>query len=198
MLNKVLIIEDDASLRDSIVQTLELENLEPIPTSTFTQARRTIRSNFKGVILSDIKMPEVDGFEILNFVRHKDDQLPIILLTGFSDVKTAIRAVREGAYDYLEKPCNPETLIDTLTRALKHRELVLENRQYKEAIDTQTLDLQNGSLSQQLEIREREIIEEALKVENGKVSEAAKRLEIPRNTLYDKIARHGIVVRNYR
>jgi len=55
MISKVLIIEDDAALRASIVQSLELENLEAIPTSSFTQARRSIRSNFKGVILSDIK-----------------------------------------------------------------------------------------------------------------------------------------------
>lgn len=129
MTTKVLIIEDDGALRQSIVQTLQLEELEPIPTTSFTQARRTIRSNFNGVILSDIKMPDHDGFDVLRFAQSIDTDLPVVMLTAHSDVPTAMRAMREGAYDYLEKPCETAQLIDTLRRALDHRALVLRNRQ---------------------------------------------------------------------
>ena len=138
MINKVLIIEDDPVLRASIVQTLELEDLEPIPTNGFTQARRSIRSNFRGVILSDIKMPDFSGFDVLDFVQSRDADLPVILLTGHSDVPTAMRAIKEGAYDYLEKPCDPARLVETLIRALKQRELVLENRLIREELDAKT------------------------------------------------------------
>ena len=198
MTTKVLIIEDDSALRSSIVQTLELEDLEPIPTSSFTQARRSIRSNFKGVVLSDIKMPDRDGFEVLNFVRARDPDLPVVLLTGYSDVPTAMRAIKEGAYDYLEKPCDPDRLIDTLRRALDHRSLVLENRAIRDELVDQQSVVEGGTLSEQLELHERKVIEQALAMENGKVSMAAKRLGIPRNTLYDHMTRLRIVAKAFR
>ena len=198
MTRKVLIIEDDAALRATIVQTLELEDLEPIPTSGFTQARRSIRSNFKGVILSDIKMPDYDGFDVLRFVQTRDPDLPVVLLTGYSDVPTAMRAIKEGAYDYLEKPCDPGRLVDTLRRGLEHRKLVLENRAYRHELDTRQASAQSGTLAEQLENSERQILERALSDENGKVSKAAKRLGIPRNTLYDRMTRLRLVAKSFR
>jgi len=198
MIRKVLIIEDDAALRASIVQSLELEDLEPVPTSSFTQARRSIRSNFKGVILSDIKMPDHDGFDVLRFTQTRDPELPVVLLTGFSDVPTAMRAIKEGAYDYLEKPCDPDRLVDTLRRALDHRDLVLQNRVFREELDTRKSKEHDGTLAEQLEQQERIIIESALGAENGRVSKAAERLGIPRNTLYDRMMRLRIVAKAFR
>lgn len=198
MLKRVLIIEDDAVLRASIEQTLELEDLEPIPTNGFTQARRSIRSNFRGVILSDIKMPDHDGFNVLSFAQARDPDLPVVLMTGHSDVPTAMRAVREGAYEYLEKPCDPERLVDVLRRALEHRRLVLENRSMREALDGARSTEDNGSLVERLEVHERQIIEQALGAENGKVTAAAERLGIPRNTLYDRMAKLRVVAKAFR
>ncbi len=198
MLKKVLIIEDDTALRNSIVQSLELEDLEPISTSSFTQARRSIRSNFRGVILSDIKMPVHDGFDVLRFAQARDPDLPIILLTGYSDVATATKALKDGAYDYLEKPYDPERLMDILTRALEHRELVLQNRAYRDELDAQKSSTATGTLAEQMEMHERKVIEQALAAENGKVVEAARRLGIPRNTLYDHMTRLRIVAKAFR
>jgi len=198
MITKILIIEDDTALRNSIVQTLELEDLDPIPTSSFIQARRSIRSNFKGIILSDIKMPDHDGFNVLKFVQSRDPDLPVILLTGFSDVPTAMRAIKEGAYDYLEKPCDPARLIDTLRRALDHRALILENRAIRDELTEHKSEAEEGTLADQLELHERKVIEQALAIENGKVSKAAERLGIPRNTLYDHMTRLRIVAKAFR
>ena len=198
-MRKVLVIEDDAALLASIVQTLELEDLEPVPTSSFTQARRSIRSNFRGVVLSDIKMPDHTGFDVLRFAQSKDRDLPVILLTGHSDVPTAMRALREGAYEYLEKPCSPERLVETLRRALQQRELVMQNRSIRQELDEyrQVAEL-DGSLAEQMEKHERRVIENALGAENGKVSKAAARLGIPRNTLYDRMTRLNLVASDYR
>jgi len=198
MIRKVLIIEDDAALRASVVQSLELEDLEPIPTSNFTQARRSIRSNFRGVILSDIKMPDHDGFDVLRFAQSRDSDLPVVLLTGYSDVPTAMRAIKEGAYDYLEKPCDPDRLVDILRRALDHRYLVLQNRSFREELDARNEKTASGTLEEQMESHEREIIEHALISEDGKVSQAAKRLGIPRNTLYDRMNRLRVVAKAFR
>lgn len=104
MTKRVLIVEDDRALRESIVQLLELEGFEPIPTGTLTQARRSIRASFRGVVLSDIQMPDHDGFDVLRLAQSRDPDLPVVLLTGHSDVSTAMRAMKSGAYDYLEKP----------------------------------------------------------------------------------------------
>ncbi len=197
MTNKVLIIEDDPALRNSIVQTLELEELEPIPTNGFVHARRTIRSNFRGVILTDIKMPDHSGFDVLRFVQSRDPDLPVIMVTGHSDVPTAMRAIKDGAYDYLEKPCDPDTLVDTLRRALDHRRLVLENREIRDELN-QVAAPQDGTLAERMETHERDILEEALIAEDGKVSAAAIRLGIPRNTLYDRMAKYNLVAKAYR
>ncbi|MEL6170987.1 MAG: response regulator [Pseudomonadota bacterium] len=198
MLNKVLIIEDDSVLRASIAQSLELENLEPIPTNSFTQARRSIRSGFRGVVLSDIRMPDHDGFDVLRFAQSKDEDLPVILLTGHSDVPTAMRAIKDGAYEYLEKPCEPDRLIDTVKRALEHRTLVLDNRAIRAELDGATSDATTGTLSERLGQHEKRIIEEALREAGGKVALAATQLGIPRNTLYDRMSKLQIVARQFQ
>jgi len=198
MSNKVLIVEDDPILRDSIVQTLELENLEPIPTNGFTQARRSIRSNFRGVILSDIKMPDFSGFDVLEFAQSRDPELPVILLTGHSDVSTAMRAIKAGAYDYLEKPCDPTRLVDTLNRALRQRTLVLENRTIRKELHQGTELKTDGSLSTILESYEKKVIERALIEMGGNVAKTADKLGLPRNTLYDRMAKLGLTAKAYR
>ncbi|MEP1209498.1 MAG: response regulator [Rhizobiaceae bacterium] len=129
MTGRVLLIEDDAPLRLSLAQSIELAGMEVLPMASYVQARRYFRANFPGVVLSDIRMPHQDGFDVLASVRSADEELPVVLLTGHSDVPTAMRAMKEGAWDYLEKPCSPDRLVDVLTRALAHRKLVLKSRQ---------------------------------------------------------------------
>ncbi|MEO0357751.1 MAG: response regulator [Pseudomonadota bacterium] len=133
MKHHVLIIEDDDGLRTALAQTVDLAGFNPIPTASFLQARRTIRSNFQGVILSDIKMPNATGLDVLAFAQSLDPDLPVILMTGHSDVPTAMAALKGGAYDYLEKPCAPAKLVEVLTRSLDHRALVLRTRKIEAA-----------------------------------------------------------------
>jgi len=135
MSGQVLLIEDDDALRASLAQTLELADIAVIPTKGYVQARRSIRANFPGVILSDIRMPHQDGFDVLAAARSADPDLPVILLTGHSDVPTAMRAMKEGAYEYLEKPVGTERLVDVVGRAITHRQLVLKSRRIERALE---------------------------------------------------------------
>ncbi len=135
MKHNVLIIEDDDALRTALAQTVELAGFDPIPTASFLQARRTIRSNFQGVVLSDIRMPHASGLDVLNFAQSLDTDLPVILMTGHSDVPTAMAALKGGAYDYLEKPCAPNKLVEVLSRALDHRAVVLRSRKLQIAAE---------------------------------------------------------------
>lgn len=136
MSDRVLLIEDDDAMRVSLTQTLELEDMTVLQANGLTQARRSIRANFAGVVLSDIRMPFNDGFEVLARVREVDPDLPVIFLTGEADVPMAVRALRDGAYDFLEKPCATDDLLKSLRRALRHRQLVLQTRTLERRLES--------------------------------------------------------------
>jgi two-component system C4-dicarboxylate transport response regulator DctD len=133
---KVLVVDDDAAVRDALCQTLELADLEPIPAGTFVVAKDSITESFAGVILSDIRMPGRDGFHLLAHAHKVDADLPVILLTGEGDIPMAVHAMHEGAFGFLEKPCSPNDLLAVLQRALKTRALVLENRRLRALVES--------------------------------------------------------------
>ncbi len=136
MIRKVLVVDDDKPVREALAQTLELADYDVQSAGSFIEAKDHIERDFAGVILSDIRMPGRDGFHLLNHTQKLDDELPVILLTGEGDIPMAVRAMGEGAFDFLEKPCAPEALTSVLERALKTRALVLENRRLKTQLET--------------------------------------------------------------
>jgi two-component system C4-dicarboxylate transport response regulator DctD len=131
MIRKVLVVDDDAAVREALAQTLELADLSPVEAGSFVVARDHIAAGFPGVILSDIRMPGRDGFHLLDHATGVDPDLPVILLTGEGDIPMAVSAMSKGAFGFLEKPCAPATLIAEVERALNTRRLVLENRRLK-------------------------------------------------------------------
>ena len=135
MTRKVLLVDDDAAVRDALGQTLDLAELEAITAGSFVAAKDHIAPEFPGVILSDIRMPGRDGFHLLGYVQKIDRELPVILLTGEGDIPMAVRAMGQGAFDFLEKPCAAADLLAVLERALNTRELVLENRRLKRQLE---------------------------------------------------------------
>ena len=124
----VLLVEDDAAVRDALAQTLELADISAIPTGSFVAAKDHIRADFEGVVLSDIRMPGRDGFHLLNFALEADRELPVVLLTGEGDIPMAVQAMEKGAFDFLEKPCAPRDLVTVLNRALKKRARTIATR----------------------------------------------------------------------
>lgn len=133
---KVLVVDDDTAVREALSQTLELADLEPISAGSFVVAKDHISEEFAGVILSDIRMPGRDGFHLLAHARKVDADLPVILLTGEGDIPMAVRAMREGAFGFLEKPCARDDLLAVLERALKTRAMVLENRRLRALVES--------------------------------------------------------------
>ena len=136
MIGKVLLVDDDVAVREALAQTLELADLAPIPVGSFIEAKDHISDRFDGVVLSDIRMPGRDGFHLLDFVRTVDAELPVVLLTGEGDIPMAVRAMGQGAFGFLEKPCAPADLIAVIERAMKTRAMVLENRRMKAQLET--------------------------------------------------------------
>jgi two-component system C4-dicarboxylate transport response regulator DctD len=136
MIRNVLVVDDDRPVREALSQTLELAEYTVRAAGSFIEAKDHIARDFAGVILSDIRMPGRDGFHLLAHTRALDEELPVILLTGEGDIPMAVKAMGQGAFDFLEKPCAPDALIPVLDRALKNRALVLENRRLKAQLET--------------------------------------------------------------
>ncbi|MCQ3000049.1 sigma-54 dependent transcriptional regulator [Pseudomonas syringae] len=138
MLNSVIVVDDEAPIREAVEQWLSLSSFNVQVYSRAEDCLANLPEHFPGVILSDVRMPGMNGMELLSRLQAIDADLPVILLTGHGDVPMAVDAMREGAYDFLEKPFSPEVLLRNLRRALEKRELILENRRLHEQADTRT------------------------------------------------------------
>jgi two-component system C4-dicarboxylate transport response regulator DctD len=138
---KILLVEDDAAVSRSIAQAFRLEKLAVHVCTSVEQALPLISDPTVGAVVSDVRLPGQDGFAMLAGVRQFDAELPIILLTAYAHIALAIQAIREGAYDFIEKPFSADRLVDVVRRALDKRRLVLENRRLRDA-----LRAQDGSL----------------------------------------------------
>jgi two-component system C4-dicarboxylate transport response regulator DctD len=127
----VLLVDDEEELRRSTAQSLDLAGFRVQDFSAADRALDFVTQGFNGAIVTDIRMPSMDGMTLMRRVRDLDPDIPVILVTGHGDVQLAVRAMREGAYDFIEKPFDAQHLADMVARALDRRGLVLENRQLK-------------------------------------------------------------------
>lgn len=136
MSKTVLLVDDDAAVREALGQTLELADLKCISAGSFVVAADQIKPEFDGIIVSDIRMPGRDGFHLLAHAHRVDADIPVILLTGEGDIPMAVKAMGEGAFDFLEKPCAAKDFLAVVERALRTRGLVLENRQLRQLVES--------------------------------------------------------------
>ena len=128
---RVVFIDDDKYIRKSTVQSLQMEGFEVESFGDASSALANIEAANTGVIVSDIMMPGLSGLELLQRVKEIDPDIPIILITGQGDIATAVQAMRDGAFDFLEKPFAPDNLIEVIRKSLGKRHLILENRNLK-------------------------------------------------------------------
>ncbi|MDI2591657.1 sigma-54 dependent transcriptional regulator [Pseudomonas sp. N3-W] len=160
MLNSVIVVDDESSIRSAVEQWLSLSGFEVQLFSRADECLAQLPAHFPGVILSDVRMPGMTGLELLAEVQRRDPDLPVILLTGHGDVPMAVEAMRDGAYDFLEKPFSPETLLGSLRRALEKRRLVLENRALHEQADNRSkLDATLLGVSRGLQTLRRQVLD---------------------------------------
>lgn len=124
----VAIIDDEADMRQSITQWLTLSGFAPQAFESAEAALNELGADFPGVIVSDIKMPGMDGMALLRRLHSIDSALPVILITGHGDVPMAVEAMQIGAYDFVEKPFDPERLSGLIKRAAETRRLTIDNR----------------------------------------------------------------------
>ena len=133
--NQVAFIDDDDMLRDASVQALRLAGFDVLAFASAEMALAALSEGFAGVVVSDIRMPRMDGRQLFRRLKEQDPDLPVILITGHADVSEAVDAMHDGAYDFVAKPFAPERLVASIRRAIEKRRLVLENRQLRVLAD---------------------------------------------------------------
>ena len=123
---KVALIDDDSAVRRSLAQTLELAGFEVVALASAENGLATLAAGFLGIVITDVRLPNMDGMALMKRALQLDRALPVILITAHGDVHLAVEAMRAGAYDFLEKPFAPERLVEVAMRAMERRMLSAE------------------------------------------------------------------------
>lgn len=129
----IILVEDDEDLRVALSQGLGLAGYSVAAFSDASAALAAIHVDFPGVVVSDIRMPGMDGWQFFAALIVCDADLPIIFITGHGNISDAVEAMHKGAYDFVAKPFAMERLLSSIARAMEKRRLVLDNRQLRAA-----------------------------------------------------------------
>lgn len=124
----VLLVDDDEDVLESYCHLLRLSGYQPRATTSPHEALELLAGQWPGVLVSDIYMPAMNGMELLTRVHETDAEIPVIMITGHGDIPLAVKAVKQGAFDFLEKPLHPQDLLGLLERACQQRSAVLARR----------------------------------------------------------------------
>jgi two-component system C4-dicarboxylate transport response regulator DctD len=132
---RVLLVEDDEDVRISTTQVLTLAGFEVESFASAERARPHIGFGVPAVVISDVRLPGLSGTEWLPELRNVDAELPVILVTGHGHIAMAVQAMREGAYDFIEKPFSSERLVAIVRHAIERRQLSLQVRALRDALE---------------------------------------------------------------
>ena len=131
----VLIVDDDAAMRQMLASLFRDEGYDAVPAGSAEEALKKAAGSEFDVVLSDIKMPGRSGIELLGELRGVCPETPVVLMTAFGSIETAVEGMRAGAFDYVTKPFEPEAVLLTMQRAVERRALEQENRRLRRAVD---------------------------------------------------------------
>ena len=153
---KILVIDDERSIRNTLKEVLEYENHE---IDTAVDGPEGIEMFAKGkyeLVLCDIKMPNMDGIEVLEKLIEMPGNAPIVMISGHGNIDTAVEAIKKGAFDFIEKPLDLNRLLITISNALERKDLVTETQTLKRRINkTYEIIGQSPAIMQVMEIIER-------------------------------------------
>jgi len=131
----VLVVDDDAAMRDMVVSLLEDQGIRAQAAGSVDEALKSLGESDVDAVLSDIRMPGRDGIELLGAMRELRPDTPVVLMTAFGSIDSAVEAMQAGAFDYVTKPFKRDALLVTLERAFERRALEEENRRLRRAVD---------------------------------------------------------------
>ena len=134
---KILIVDDEEAIREVVSTLLEAQGHSCASVSNGLLAQEYLGKHAVDLVLSDMVMPEMDGMSLVEWLRKTEPDIPVIMVTANAEISTALEAIRQGAYDYILKPFEKDQLYLGVRRALEHRRLVLENRDYQRNLEIQ-------------------------------------------------------------
>jgi two-component system, NtrC family, nitrogen regulation response regulator NtrX len=143
-MSKILVIDDQKSIRNTLKEILEYENNEVVLAENGPQGLALFEEDKFDIILCDIKMPDMDGIEVLQKVMEKSQDTPVIMISGHGNIDTAVDAIKKGAYDFIEKPLDLNRLLVTIRNAVERKDLVTETRILRKKV-SKTLDMVGAS-----------------------------------------------------
>ncbi|HCY75081.1 MAG TPA: Fis family transcriptional regulator [Ignavibacteriales bacterium] len=122
-MNKILVIDDDESIRKTLTSYLRKMNYKVFSAENGIEGIETARKEIPDLVITDIKMPHADGFEVLKKIKEIDSHIHVIMITAFDDMSSTVKAMQKGAYDYIEKPLEIDKLKITINRALENKKM---------------------------------------------------------------------------
>ena len=137
MPDRILVVDDEEAIREIVASMLSTAGYTCKQASSGTEALAVLNSGEEfELLLSDLMMPDLDGIGLLELTKEKYPDMPVVMVTAVHDISVALKAIRDGAYDYLLKPFEREQLLATVSRALENRRLKLENRTYQTNLES--------------------------------------------------------------
>jgi two-component system nitrogen regulation response regulator NtrX len=128
---RILVIDDDAEIRKSFKMTLEYAGYDVVLAATGEEGVKLVENDAPDLVFCDIKMPGMDGLEVLQKLRHLVEVTPVVIITGNADIQNAVEATRLGAFDFIEKPVSSERILVSVRNAVDTRRLKTENKSYR-------------------------------------------------------------------
>src|ERR1700693_92286 len=147
-MENILVVDDEEAIREVVSTMLESKGYHCTAVQNGRVAQDQVKKTTPDLVLSDMIMPEMDGIRLLEWMRQYDPEVPVIMVTAIHDISTALEAIRRGAYDYILKPFEKDQLFHGVGRAIQHRRLVVENRNYQrdleQKVEERTAQLQTA------------------------------------------------------
>lgn len=132
--DKIVVVDDDEFMRDSLLEALARPELNVIGFGRAADALDAVADGSASLLLTDMRMPEMDGMRLLEETKRLDPKLPVVMMTAFATIETAVQAMKRGAFDYVMKPFKAEEIELAVNRALEHRRLLAENEYLKDEL----------------------------------------------------------------
>lgn len=203
----VFLVDDDRGMVSATSQWLSLSGLKVRAFADPTALMKVVRSGTRCVVVSDIRMPGIDGMELLKLIKARDGRIPVILITGHGDIALAVEAIKIGAFEFVPKPFSPDELLAIVKRAQAEVDAATDLPEQVNAKASDEVPMEPVSsgetdallgLNAEMDRFECELIKRSLARHRGAIPKVLEELDIPRRTLNAKMKKHGIARATFR
>lgn len=205
---RILIVDDEEIVRKSCIRILSSKDYALETANDGSDALKKLKTSFFDLALTDLIMPNITGMELLKEIKKEWNETEVIIITGYATFKTAVEALKYGAYDYIEKPFTPDVLINVVERCLEKKGLMEENLRLKESLNAigglqkmrddvpktlEELKMKKKDLRfKSVEEIEKDFLLNTLERNNWNISKAAREVGMQRTNLHALMKKYNI------